>query len=361
MTRQAKIRLRWAATFACLLMLFLLSFRTWAPAREVSLLAARLAGQKLFVEYPEGRLLQAQAGYHIEVPVKLHNLASQETKLFPQRLPCSRTTLVDVPKSVHGGETAQFRLVINTNELNGVRYFPALISTNGDEPRELRVGVTVEVHAQEVTRRVDLGFVRTGAREFRREITVADLPADSLVHLGQPSDHNWSVAVAEAHGRGLKLAISGQVPELSVGQSRRRAEFGFALDFSAPELSRAQVIVSAWVVPEWEFPAFIAVNPLNTVDGYIVFFVLHRPARSDHDASQIEAADNRQARIQVDRGGLSIDETSTSPSWPTRRFRVKVRVRDLVLPSNDRLRLRLVNENVSRLIEIPVVVTGRPG
>jgi hypothetical protein len=193
------------------------------------------------------------SGTRVRVPLRLKNLAGRATELRARRLRCMPAFLEGVPPAIGAWETADIMLAVNTVNLNGRQTVAAVISTDQPSQPEVPVSVTIEVHADVVQRRIDLGPHLAGAEISGKLVRIQDVPAQDFSHFGDILPEGWVAQVARASGRTLDIRLSGKVTPGIVDSGHFEVQFD--VYFSGEEVRRARVsahsqVVSRWVIPE---------------------------------------------------------------------------------------------------------------
>lgn len=182
----------------------------------------------------------------------LRNGTGRSVKLRARSYQCG-VRLDGVPTELPPREAAEIRLVFGTAGLNGPHRFAAAISTDAI-PRVLHLAADTDIYADWVVRRLKLGSIPSGAPVAKR-IRIENVPAQRLVRIGKPTQHDWSTTVVSTSDRFVEIELAGNAPHVGESVSESLSLCDFDLFFSDADVRRVQVIATALVTPNSDHSA----------------------------------------------------------------------------------------------------------
>lgn len=299
--------------------------------------------------------LNVKAGQIVEVPLALHNLSRQAVPLTGVncRGPCG--TFDDFPSAIGPGEARALRWRINSTRLYGTVDCAVSIGTGSQRNPEVSARFTLQVSAERVSRLEWMTPILESCTTTRRELSIQNVPGrDAVKATVEPGE--WRADIRHMADSEVDLEIGGPTPRLGTAQAQRLCEWNVDLDFSNvdPRILRCQV--KAWVLPEWDYPEAIAVNPISAASGRIRSIVLHRRYRDSASKPIVDV--------------VSSDLRGVKPSVPAlgsreregiveERFGIDCPPSVRQASSGSMVKLRLRADDRVRFVEIPVIGIGR--
>ena len=258
--------------------------------------AAMVQGHLVYVSPPIPPDGPCRAMQPLRVPITVTNLWRGEVLIHDRSTRCGRAIVEGLPARLHPFQSQQFAFVADPRDI-GLQQFTARLSAHyGGTTETIPLSLALVVHADQIDRPVFAGYWRGGGANVSRTVRLESLPAANLRAIEGISVAGWSVRAASAQkDRSLDIQISGKTPAQNEGEFILQ----FRALFDSKELRCANVRIAAILVPEWEVPRAVAIDPLSCPAGETVVVIVHRPRDESRDRSWIELAGESTERVDV--------------------------------------------------------------
>jgi len=319
---------------------------------------ARLLGRFSISQEVEVRCLWESGAVNVpgnqyaRVPFRVTNLGRSTIRLNGRGVSPS-VFLEGLPEALGPEQASDFCLLIHPTPYHGYQEFLALVSTDSAVNPSFALPFKLFIQADEVPAYHMLGLLPGGCH-ITRVIRLSNLPTQDLIRVEAPP--GWSLVPKTKGGRDLELTLGGQTAALKAGQSRRSWEAQARLFFRSDELRVLKLGLMGTIVPEWEVPELILVNPFTAKDGRTSFALVRRSCENDDFTGlvKIEGCSPPSIGCEI----LSLSEEKRQDGLREEKFAVRAWLKPSGHVDGGSLRIALVGKDGETHRSIRIKVSG---
>lgn len=326
----------------------------WWLVNNSASVRARLWGIPVFASSIMTPSEPVSSSNRLRIPFVVTNLSSQEVRLADHTPLCENAYVENMPTSIAPNASRPLWFVVNPQGSNGDKLVHGLVSAQLRDKRvDVPISVPVTVHCDTVERRASLGACLASCKFVNHNVTLENLPVQNLARVANVTAPEWSIKKVNDRGRALSLSIEGLAPTLPEGKSRESFVVNCDLLFDGGDVRCAHVTLYGMLVPEWDLPELICIDPVSAPDRRSTVEITHR---FQGDASHLDVVEVSTDLIQV-----TVEDTQDKPdgAWHEQVIRLLVVAGADARSSTEFATLRLTGDQGSQLTRIPIKLSGR--